>query len=143
MFGAWLITRWNAFCRLSARWCATRQPLAADVRAALLAPYDTPAHRIAVLKFVQTIPLKASDPGYDIVTSAAAALEQFRAVPTLLLWGMKDFVFDLHFLEEWQRRLPQAEVHTWADCGHYLLEDAGELAIMRVWEFLQRYPISP
>ena len=41
------------------------------------------------------------------------------------------------------RHFPRAEVHTWPDCGHYLLEDAGELAIMRIWEFLQRYPIHP
>ena len=33
-----------------------------------LMPYDTPEHRIAVLKFVQTIPLKPTDPGYDIVS---------------------------------------------------------------------------
>jgi cis-3-alkyl-4-acyloxetan-2-one decarboxylase len=71
------------------------------------------------------------------------ALTQFRDRPVLLLWGMKDFVFDHHFLEEWKRHFPRAEVHTWPDCGHYLLEDAGELAIMRVWEFLQRHPLNP
>jgi haloalkane dehalogenase len=140
--GAWLITRRNAFCRLAAKWCVTRKPLARDVRAAYLAPYDTPAHRVAVLKFVQTIPLAAGDPGFDIVRGTAAALPAFADVPTLLLWGMKDFVFDGHFLEEWKRHFPHAEVHTWPDCGHYLLEDAGELAIMRVWEFLQRHPLN-
>ena len=112
------------------------------MRAAYLAPYDTPAHRVAVLKFVQTIPLGPTDPGFDIVSGTAASLSKFRATPALLLWGMKDFVFDHHFLEEWKRHFPHAEVHTWPDCGHYLLEDAGELAIMRVWEFLQRYPLS-
>jgi haloalkane dehalogenase len=112
------------------------------VKAAYLAPYDTPAHRVAVLKFVQTIPLKASDPGFDIVSDTAASLTMFRDLPVLLLWGMKDFVFDHHFLDEWKRHFPRAEVYTWPDCGHYLLEDAGELAIMRVWEFLQRYPLT-
>jgi haloalkane dehalogenase len=140
--GAWLITRRNAFCKYAAKWCVTRKPLAPEVRAAYLAPYDTPAHRVAVLKFVQTIPLAPSDAGYDIVKDTAASLAKFRNVPTLLLWGMKDFVFDHHFLEEWKKHFPHAEVHTWADCGHYLLEDAGELAITRVWEFLQRYPIG-
>jgi haloalkane dehalogenase len=140
--GAWLITRRNAFCKYAADWCVTRKPLAPEVRAAYLAPYDTPAHRVAVLKFVQTIPLKTGDPGYDIVADTAASLSKFRDTPTLLLWGMRDFVFDAHFLEEWKRHFPHAEVHTWPDCGHYLLEDAGELAIMRVWEFLQRHPIG-
>jgi cis-3-alkyl-4-acyloxetan-2-one decarboxylase len=96
-----------------------------------------------VLKFVQTIPLAPGDAGYDIVSDTAASLPKFRDVPTLLLWGMKDFVFDHHFLEEWKRHFPHAEVYARPDCGHYLLEDAGELAIMRVWEFLQRHSISP
>jgi haloalkane dehalogenase len=136
--GAWLITHRNAFCQFAARWCVARKPLADDVKAAYLAPYDSPAHRLAVLKFVQTIPLKPGDPGFDIVQATATALDQFRATPTLLLWGMKDFVFDHHFLTEWKRHFPHAEVHTWPDCGHYLLEDAGELAMLRIWEFLQR-----
>ncbi len=140
--GAWLILKKNAFCRLAARWCVTRRKLPPDVRAMYLAPYDTPEHRVAVLKFVQTIPLKETDPGYDIVRATAASLPKFAAVPTLLLWGMRDFVFDRHFLAEWQRHFPHAETHTWPDCGHYLLEDAGEEVIMRVREFLTKHPIG-
>ena len=108
--GAWLILKRNAFCRAAAKWCVTRKPLPPDVRAMYLTPYDTPEHRVAVLKFVQTIPLKPTDPGYDIVSDTAASLPKFRDVPTLLLWGMKDFVFDRHFLAEWQRHFPHAEV---------------------------------
>jgi cis-3-alkyl-4-acyloxetan-2-one decarboxylase len=140
--GAWLITKRNAFCKYAAKWCVTRKPLAPDVRAAYLAPYDTPAHRVAVLKFVQTIPLKPTDPGFDIVSDTALSLAKFRDTPVQLLWGMRDFVFDRHFLDEWKRHFPRAEVSTWDDSGHYLLEDAGELAIMRVWEFLNRHPLS-
>jgi haloalkane dehalogenase len=54
---------------------------------------------------------------------------------------MKDFVFDQHFLAEWQRHFPHAETHTWPDCGHYLLEDAGDEAIPLVREFLAKHPI--
>jgi haloalkane dehalogenase len=142
VLGAWLIKYRNWFCRKAAKRCATKRPLPDDVRAGYLAPYDTPAHRVAVLKFVQTIPLSPADEGYDIVSGTAAALPKFSATPTLLLWGLKDFVFDHHFLEEWKRHFPHAEVHTWPDCGHYLLDDAGELAIMRIWEFLQRHPLQ-
>lgn len=139
--GAWLILHKNAFCRLAARWCVTRRPLPPDVRDMLLRPYDSPEHRIAVLKFVQTIPLSEKDPGYGVVRDTAASLAQFHNTPTLLLWGMKDFVFDRHFLAEWQRYFPHAETHTWPDCGHYLLEDAPEEAIMRIREFLANHPI--
>jgi haloalkane dehalogenase len=137
--GAWLILKRNAFCRAAARWCVTRKPLPPDVRAMYLAPYDSPEHRVAVLNFVRTIPLKPADPGYDIVSDTAASLEKFRAIPTLLLWGMRDFVFDRHFLAEWRKHLPGAEVHTWPDCGHYLLEDAGGEVIPKVRDFLARH----
>jgi pimeloyl-ACP methyl ester carboxylesterase len=134
--GAWLILKRNAFCRAAAKWCVTRRPLPPDVRAMYLRPYDSPGHRVAVLKFVQTIPLRPADPGYDIVTQVEESLPSFRDVPTLLLWGLRDFVFDEHFLAEWRRHFPHAEVHAWPDCGHYLLEDAGDEAIIRVREFL-------
>jgi haloalkane dehalogenase len=139
--GAWLILKRNAFCRAAASWCVTRKPLPPDVRAMYLQPYDSPEHRVAVLKFVRTIPLRPTDAGYDIVSDTASSLEKFRAVPTLLLWGMKDFVFDRHFLAEWQRHFPHAETHTWPDCGHYLLEDATDEVIMRVKDFLAKHPI--
>jgi haloalkane dehalogenase len=141
--GAWLILKRNAFCRAAAKWCVTRKPLPPEVREMFLKPYDSPANRVAVLKFVQTIPLRPSDPGYDIVSDTEASLAKFRDVPTLLLWGMKDFVFDRHFLAEWQRYFPHAETHRWPDCGHYLLEDAGNEAIMRVRGFLDRTRTGP
>lgn len=141
--GAWLILHRNVFCRAAAKWCVTRNPLSPEVREMYLRPYDSPEHRIAVLKFVQTIPLKATDPGYDIVRDTEASLTKFHDVPTLLLWGLRDFVFDRHFLAEWQRHFPHAEAHTWPDCGHYLLEDARDEAIQRVGEFLTRHPIAP
>jgi haloalkane dehalogenase len=140
--GAWMILKQNAFCRIAARWCVTRRPLPREVREMFLKPYDTPEHRVAVLKFVQTIPLSERDPGYDIVRDTAASLHRFASVPTLLLWGMRDFVFDRHFLRDWQRYFPHAETHQWPDCGHYLLEDATDEVIMRVREFLVKHPIQ-
>ena len=134
--GKWLILKQNAFCKLAAKWCVTRKPLSPEVREMYLKPYDTPANRIAVLKFVQTIPLCKTDPGYDIVSGVEAALPQFHATPTLLLWGLRDFVFDRHFLADWQRHFPHAETHTWPDCSHYLLEDATQEAIAKIQAFL-------
>lgn len=134
--GAWLILKRNLFCKLAAKWNVTRKPLPDDIRKMYLMPYDSPDHRIAVLKFVQTIPLSPADPGYDIVSQVEASLLKFRDVPTLLLWGMKDYVFDEHFLREWQIHFPNAETHTWADCSHYLFEDAGEEALEKVKDFL-------
>ena len=126
------------FCRKAIQWCVKRKPLSDDVKAMYLAPYDSPAHRIAVLKFVQTIPMKPGDPGYDVVVSIEESLKQFKDVPMLLLWGMKDFVFDEHFLLDWERHFPRATVHRFDDCGHYLLEDAGPEMLELIREFLNQ-----
>jgi haloalkane dehalogenase len=140
--GAWLILRHNAFCRAAARVGVKRGPLPPDVRAAYLAPYGTPAHRLAVLRFVQTIPLRPGDPGYEIVSETESRLELFRETPTLIAWGMKDFVFDRHFLAEWERRFPHAEIHRFADAGHYILEDARDEVIGLVRRFLGEHPVT-
>jgi haloalkane dehalogenase len=54
----------------------------------------------------------------------------------LIAWGLKDFVFDRHFLDEWLRRFPEAEVMRFEDCGHYILEDAADEIIGRVRQFV-------
>jgi haloalkane dehalogenase len=134
--GAWLIRSRNLFCRHAANVGVKRKSLPPDVRAWYLKPYDSWENRIAVLKFVETIPLKPTDPGYDIVSEVEAALPKFADTPALICWGMQDFVFDRHFLDEWERRLPRARVHRFADCGHYILEDAADEVIPLVERFL-------
>ena len=54
----------------------------------------------------------------------------------LILWGEKDFVFDMDYLAEWQRRFPDAETHTFAEAGHYVLEDEPETIISKISSFL-------
>ena len=101
-----------------------KQPMSKELRSAYMAPYDSPANRIATLRFVQDIPLSPKDPGYDIVSDTAARLDQFRETPVLICWGELDFVFDRHFLAVWERTWPHASIHRFSDCGHYVLEDA-------------------
>jgi haloalkane dehalogenase len=48
---------------------------------------------------------------------------------------MKDFVFDHHFLARWRQHWPQAEVHEYPDCGHYILEDAAPGIIDKIRGF--------
>lgn len=137
VLGAVLIRGLNMFCRAAARWCVVRKPLPESVREMYLAPYDSWANRIAVLRFVQTIPLRAGDPGYDIVDATEQRLTKLRECPMLICWGMQDFVFDQHFLSEWERRFPDAEIHRYPDAGHYILEDARDEVELRIEEFLQ------
>ena len=67
-------------------------------------------------------------------------LDRLKALPMLILWGMKDFVFDYHFLEEWQRRFPAAGVHRFPHAGHYLFEDEPESISRLVQQFLAAEP---
>lgn len=138
--GALLIRGFNAFA-VGATRLAVRRPLAAEVRAGYTFPYRNWADRIATLRFVQDIPLGPEDPAWPIVTSTAAALAQFRDRPILLAWGLRDFVFDHHFLAEFRRYWPEAEVLEYPEAGHYLLEDAGADLIPRIADFLDRHPL--
>jgi haloalkane dehalogenase len=138
--GPLLVRGFNLFCRGAASSCAVR-PLTADVRAALLAPYDSWANRIAVLRFVQDIPLRPGDRGYDLITDVQNGLERFRRLPMLICWGDQDFVFDEHFLRTWMSYFPDAKCHRFADAGHYVLEDAHERIVPLVRDFFTRSPI--
>jgi len=135
--GALLVQGLNAFSGLAAR-VAFKKPVSAEVRKAYTGPYDSWDNRIATLRFVQDIPLDESDPGYKIVQDTEERLVNFAGKPCLLVWGEKDFVFDLHFLNKWKRIFPQAEVLSYADYGHYIFEDAGQPLTQAVRDFLDR-----
>jgi haloalkane dehalogenase len=140
VLGPLLVRGLNLFCRGAARACC-RRPLPPEVRAAYLAPYDSWGHRVAVLRFVQDIPLHPGDSGYDLVSEVDAGLDRFRGLPMLICWGERDFVFDRDFLGEWRRRFPEAEVHAFPDAGHYVLEDARDAILPLVQDFLRRHPL--
>jgi len=135
--GALLVRGFNGFARAAASRCAVARRLSPSVRKAYLAPYNSWANRIAVLRFVQDIPLDVADRAYEQVCLAERSLEQFRSLPMLICWGAKDFVFDDDFLAEWARRFPDAEVHRFADAGHYVLEDAADEIVPLVSGFLK------
>jgi len=138
--GPLMVRGLNAFSRGASRVACTRKKLSREIRDAYCAPYDSWNDRIATLRFVQDIPLKPGERGYDIVSDTAARLDVFRDRPVLVCWGDNDFVFDHHFLAEWQRIYPGAEVHRYPDCGHYILEDAGEEIIPLIRAFLDSAP---
>ena len=122
--GALLVRGFNAFARGATRLAVTRVRLPKEARDGLCAPYDSWDHRRAVLRFVQDIPLREGDPSFSLVREVGEHLHQFNDRPVLICWGDRDFVFDEHFLRVWKSALPDAEVHQFPDCGHYVLEDA-------------------
>lgn len=138
VMGALLNQGLNVFARGAVKQCVTRKPMSPEVAAAYLAPYDNWSYRRAIKKFVFDIPLKTSDTAYATVDKVDRTIGQFSDRPMLVCWGMKDFVFDYHFLKEWEIRFPNAEFHRFEDAGHYVLEDAPEDIIPLVTDFLQK-----
>jgi haloalkane dehalogenase len=135
--GALLIRGGNAFARGAAWVGCKRRRMPRALRRAYTAPYNSWADRIATLRFVQDIPLAPGDKAYALVDATQKGLASLSSVPMLICWGLKDFVFDAHFLQEWRRRFPKADVHAFPDCGHYILEDAAAEVIPLVKAFIE------
>ena len=81
------------------------------------------------------------DAAYDAVSEVEAGLGAFRETPILLLWGMKDFVFDGRVLNLFEQRWPHAEVHRFQEAGHYVLEDAKDEIPEVIQHFLANHPL--
>ena len=133
--GPLLVQGLNLFSRGLVSQCVVKK-LPPEVRAAYLSPYDSWAHRLAVLRFVQDIPRRPGDASHALVREIEAGLAKLAEVPALLCWGMRDFVFDGDFLAEWQRRFPRAETHRFDDAHHLVMEDAGERIVPLAQRFL-------
>ncbi len=136
-FGAFLIRAFNAFSG-GASYLGVENRMPADVRRAYVSPYDSWANRISTLRFMQDIPLHPGDKAWALVESVGQKLPQFADRPAFIGWGLKDFVFDQHFLAGFARALPQAEVTAFEDAGHYVLEDKAAELVPAIRAFLDR-----
>ena len=139
--GGWLIRRFNLFAR-GAAWFGTTRSLPKDVRAAYAGVYDGWTNAISTLRFMQDIPLHAGDRAMPVVQAAEAALPGYADRPAFIAWGLKDFVFDRHFLAGFRAALPNAEVHAFDDAGHYVLEDRHEALVPAIRRFLDKHPLD-
>ena len=128
----------NVFPRAATR-MATAKGLAPDVKAGLLAPYDSWANRIAVCEFVQDIPLSPRHRSYEALKGTGERLNVFKDEQVALIWGVKDWCFPPEvFLDEFLKYYPNAYVKKIEDAGHYLLEDSPKETLGSIREFLER-----
>jgi cis-3-alkyl-4-acyloxetan-2-one decarboxylase len=137
--GSLAIRRGNLFAR-AALHMAVEHPerLPPAVRHGLLAPYDSPAHRVAIDEFVRDIPLTPRHPAHHELRTIEAGLPFLASRPTQIIWGMKDWCFTPVCLARFQQHFPAAEVHPLADAGHYVLEDAPDEVVGHIRDFLAR-----
>lgn len=110
----------------------------AETRAGYLAPYRSWHDRIAILRFVQDIPMKDTHPTRKTVDEIEARLHLLRDVPKLILWGKDDPVFTTDtFLAGFRAHFPDAQVIELEKAGHFVVEDAHERIIPLMETFLQ------
>lgn len=138
--GGWLIRRFNLFAR-GAAWFGTRRALPKAVRDAYAGVYEGRGRAISTLRFMQDIPLGAGDAAWPLLKAAEAALPGYADRPAFIGWGLRDFVFDRHFLDGFTRALPQAQLHVYDDAGHYVLEDRYEALVPAIRRFLDANPL--
>jgi pimeloyl-ACP methyl ester carboxylesterase len=144
LLGTLAVRGLNAFAR-AAITMAVEKPerMTADVRAGLLAPYDSWAHRVAVDRFVRDIPFTRSHHTWQTLDRIEQGLPALGSKPIQLIWGMRDWCFRPECLDRFVGHWPEAEVHRLADCGHYVVEDAHERIVPLVAEFLAQPAASP
>lgn len=137
VLGPLLVRGLNGFA-WPATFMAVAKPLPEAVKQGFLYPYRSWADRIAVLRFVQDIPLEPGHPSAPALQNLATDLEKLRGKPMLLAWGLRDFCFSPKYLAEWRRRFPDATVREYPAAGHYLLEDAGPELVSVIGKFIGR-----
>lgn len=138
LFGPLALRGLNAFAR-AAIFMAVSKKMRPEVAQGFLAPYDSWHNRVALLRFVQDIPMDTGHPSWPTLAAIEAGLPQFAATPILLCWGGADFCFNRHFYEKWRIRFPLAEAYYFAEAGHYLFEDALEEIAPLIQRFLEHH----
>ncbi|MBI5772334.1 MAG: alpha/beta fold hydrolase [Verrucomicrobia bacterium] len=64
--------------------------------------------------------------------------EKLAAKPALLIWGQKDRVLPRKMLQNWTLVFREPQVHTFADAGHFVLDEKAAELTSVVAQFLQQ-----
>ena len=86
------------------------------------APFPDYWSRAGMLAFHRDIPLTERDRSASLMASIHERLPSLE-VPVLLVWGMRDPVFQPPFLDQWRDLYPRAETVELAGCSHFVVED--------------------
>jgi cis-3-alkyl-4-acyloxetan-2-one decarboxylase len=86
------------------------------------APFPDYWSRAGTLAFQREIPLTERDRSAPLMGSIHERLPGL-SVPVLLVWGMRDPVFQPVFLDQWRELFPEAETVELEDASHFVVED--------------------
>lgn len=137
LLGTLAVRGLNGFARAAVKMAMSRNELHANVRNGLLAPYDSWANRVAIDAFVKDIPMKRSHPTHALLTKVEQDLPTLAEIPSLLVWGMKDWCFRPECLRRFEGAWPGSTTVEIPDAGHYVLEDAPTEVLDAIDSFLK------
>jgi pimeloyl-ACP methyl ester carboxylesterase len=100
------------------------------------APFPDYWSRAGTLAFQREIPLTERDRSAPMMGSIHERLPQISA-PVMLVWGMRDPVFQPVFLEQWRELFPNAVTVELEDASHFLVEDSPEAVTGAIEDFLR------
>lgn len=113
-----------------------RRELDPVVMEAYRAPFPDYWSRVGTLAFPRDIPLTERDPSAPAIARIQAGLPRLGR-PLLLVWGMRDRVFQPVFVDQWRELVPGARVVELDDAGHYLVEDRPDAVANAIDEFVK------
>jgi cis-3-alkyl-4-acyloxetan-2-one decarboxylase len=127
----------NAFARAAIYMAIDRLPrLSVAARDGLLAPYDTPSHRVAIDGFVKDIPMSEQHPTHAVLMHLERDLPKLSGMPIRFVWGMRDWCFRPECMERMQLAWPNATRRELSDVGHYVMEEAPNEVLAELQQLL-------
>jgi cis-3-alkyl-4-acyloxetan-2-one decarboxylase len=119
--GEILILGGNLFVESMPSAMARREPNPVMMEA-YRSPFPDYWSRAGMLAFHREIPLTERDRSAPLMAAIQQRLPSLDA-PVLLVWGMRDPVFQPPFLEQWRELYPRAETVELPRCSHFVVED--------------------
>ncbi len=134
LLGEFIVRAFNGFA-WPATFMAVSSKMTKAVRKGFLLPYNSYKNRIATARFVKDIPLKNKHQSYSTLLQIEQKLSSINC-PKLILWGAKDFCFNLKFFKRWKEIYPDAQTILFDKANHYLFEDATYECINHIRKFI-------
>jgi pimeloyl-ACP methyl ester carboxylesterase len=100
------------------------------------APFPDYWSRAGTLAFQREIPLTERDRSAPLMASIHERLPDL-SLPVLLVWGMRDPVFQPVFLDQWRELFPEADTVELDDASHFLVEDSPDAVTDAIEGFLR------
>ena len=117
-----LVRNFNFYINTSIQ-SSSQRNLPSIVKKGFKYPYQNYDDRIAILRFIQDIPIDPEHVSFEVLVEIEHGLWMFRETPVCIIWGMKDWYFSTRCLKRWRLYYPQAQVLEIPDAGNFVLED--------------------